>query len=121
MADIRPKLEKLGSLLSSGKENLIDLTDFMQQCNVLFEDCKECLDEGSARQKDEMLKELMSMQQTLDSDVESLSKATGKTLDDMLIYVENPDNFPSDAWRVMQKTWREILKVGSRKSKKNTH
>ena len=118
MPDIRPKLDKLGSLLSSGKENLIDLTDFMQQCSALFEGCKECLEGGSAREKDEMLKELSSMLETLDSDVESLSKQTGKTIDEMLIFVENPDNFPSDAWRIMQKTWREILKVGSRKSKR---
>jgi predicted nuclease with TOPRIM domain len=117
MADIRPKLDKLGSLLSDGKQNAIDLTEFMQQASSLFEDCKECLDEGSAREKDEMLKELTSLQQTLDSDVESLSKETGKNFEEMLIFVENPDNFPTEAWRIMQKTWREILKVGSRKKR----
>jgi prefoldin subunit 5 len=118
MADIRPKLDKLNQALSQGKQQLIDLTEFMQTCNSLFETCGECLDTGTPREKDDMLKDLINVQQTLDSDVESLAKEIGKNLEQMLVFVENPDNFSPDAWRIMQKTWREIQKMATRKPKR---
>lgn len=110
----RSKLEKLGISIAQGKQQLIDLGEFMQTSSALFEECAEVLGSGTAREKDEMLKELASLQQTLESDADSLAKETGKTLEQMLVYVENPDNFPPDVWQTMQRTWRQIQRTSSR-------
>ncbi len=115
MAEIRGMVDKLGQILANGKLQKIDLLDFMQKCQILFEECGECLESGTAREKEELLKDLLSTQETLESDIESLSKETGRTQEQMLSYTENPDNFPEEAWQTMQKTWRRITAIKTRK------
>jgi|GEM_PF-6615909 len=114
-------IKKLEDALASGKTKKIDLMEFMQNCQGIFEECERCLEFDSARGKEDLLKDLMALQETLESDVESLSKETGKTAEQLFAYVENPDNFPQDTWQIMQKTWRFILTIKTKKKKSSTH
>lgn len=113
--DQRAAIKKLEDALSSGKTKRIDLADFMNTCLSFFEECGSCLETGTAREKEDLLKDLMGLQQTLDNDVESLSKESSKTPEQMLTYVENPDNFQQDTWQTMQKTWRRIITIKTKK------
>ncbi len=122
MAEIKPLMNKVNQMLSNGKQQKINLLDFMQACQMLFDECGNCLEAGTGREKEEMLKELLAVQQTLENDVESLAKEAGKTVEQMQSYVENPDNFSQEAWQTMQKTWRRIttIKIRKKNSSKST-
>ena len=115
MAEWKVFIEKLEEMLSNGKQQKIDLLEFMQSSQLLFDECKVCLGSGSAREKEEMLKDLLSLQQILEKDVESLAKESGKTAEQLQAYVENPDNFSQEAWQAMQKTWRRITSIKPKK------
>jgi hypothetical protein len=120
MAGWKDLIEKLEEMLSNGKQQKIDLLEFMQSSQLLFDECKVCLESGTAREKEEMLKDLLAVQQILEKDVESLAKESGKSAEQLQAYVENPDNFSQDAWQVMQKTWRRITSIKLKK-KKSSH
>ncbi len=115
--DQRATIKKLEDMLGSGKTKRIDLSEFMQISQGFFEECASCLETGTGREKEELLKDLMFLQNSLDNDVESLAKESGKSPEQMLTYIENPDNFSQDTWQTLQKTWRRLLTLRTTKKR----
>ncbi len=111
MIDRREKLEKLNYLLAEGKEREIDLVEFMELCRLFFTASGESFARGTPRDREEVVRELLDIQKELENDTASLIQETGKSLDQLLLYIENPDNYPSDTWHTMQQTSREIRKM----------
>lgn len=108
-AEFEVELERLTQALMFGKENKMDLVAFMHDAIVVFEKAEASLRIGSPREKELVYRKLQELGSLVEKNIETVSKETGKTEEEMSAYVENPDNFTQDAWAAIQKANRQIL------------
>ena len=116
--EIDAELQKLTNTLAAGKEKKIELVQFMQDCASLFEKVEGCMLEGDAREKELVSRKLAELGSALEGDIEELCKLCGKTEEEIGAYLENPDNYTSDAWSAIQRANRKIVSAKKRKRPK---
>ncbi len=119
MVDFDEEMKKLEAVIERGKEQKIDLVDFMQECTQVFEKVATTTESGSGRQRQELLTALANAQEVLDREMEEVCKESGKGYEEVLAFVENPNNFSQDTWEVLQKTSRRLM-PGKGKKKRST-
>ncbi len=112
------EMEKLKQSLSKGRERQIDLIEFMQSCTVFFEGIESSLREGNTLEKDMVFRKLRELNGVVEGDVQRLCKESGKSEEEIALFVENPDNYAQETWQAIQKAHRRILRGRQLKNKK---
>jgi len=113
--DFEGELNKIMKTLSSGRTQKIDLVEFMQDCTDFFEKAGSALRMGNAREKEIAVRKFKELAGMVEKDIQSVSRESGKTEEEMAGYIENPDNFSSETWSAIQRANKKILSDRRRK------
>lgn len=101
------RLMKVFAERQEGKH--IDLNEMLRQALGFFNELKEAfLNAKTEQEKKEIMNMVNQMYAVLISQSKQIIQSSGMTNEEIAAYVQNPDNFTTDQWKLMQSTREQI-------------
>jgi hypothetical protein len=90
----------------------LNLEELCRESVEFFQKLKEYIEHGTDKEKEEAYLLMHEMYKRLMVECKQLTEKTGLTEEQILSFAENPNNFSSAQWQMIQETRQDMVKTG---------
>jgi hypothetical protein len=109
---MKEEFNKLMALLKQHQEGKqVNLDELLKASTVFFKHLQDAFLTANPEDKKEILHMVNEMYAAMAAQARQLSKSSGMTQEDIAGYVQNPNNFTPEQWRLMEESRKEIMEA----------
>lgn len=106
---MKDEFKRLMSLLTQHQDGKgVNLNELLRASTAFFKDLQTSFLTADQADKKEILHMVNEMYAAMAAQAREISKTTGMSQDDIAEYVQNPDNFTPEQWKMLQETREKI-------------
>jgi hypothetical protein len=108
----KDRFDNLMKIFHSEEGKPLDVKALFSECLILFEELKEEMKDASPEERQDMMRLVGEMYKQILTETQKICQNSGMSEEQLIAFTENPSNFTSEQWGVIQDSRMKIHKAG---------